>query len=443
MRRLEAEQAVLGALLQDNTVLYRIPDLKPEHFFLENHRVIFSEIVKMIREGKSADPITVAESFEKHGIDCGGFQYLGELSINTASSYSAPTYAAIVMDDALRRTLADITAQLAEETNSDKTTPATEILEKIQASVMGLNAAKTSKEPALARNAMASHIDVMSARTEGDTKAIPTGFGHIDHMLNGGMIPGNMIIVGARPSMGKTAFSLNIASNVAKSKKVLFLSQEMSTDQLLDRLSASLGRVDLSAILQGQLTPEQWQGFTAACAAIESLNLFIDEQGGLTINDVRMKARRIKQQCGLDFLVVDYLQLMSGPGKNRNEQIEEISRGLKTLAKELDIAVMALSQLNREVDKRPGRRPVLSDLRDSGSIEQDADIIIFIHRDEVANPESDQKGFANIQIPKNRQGRTGDVTMKYRGEYTLFESTDEKPPQNQQTYKRKGLAEHL
>lgn len=443
MRRLEAEQAVIGALLQDNTALYRLPDLKPEHFFLDDHRIIFSEIVKIIREGKSADPITVSESFDKRGVDCGGFQYLGELSANTASARSAPTYAAIVMDDALRRTIADITAQLADEANSDKTTPATDILEKIQASVMGLSAGKTSKEPALARNAMATHIDVMSARTEGDTKAISTGFGQIDYMLNGGLNRGNMIVVGARPSMGKTAFSLNIASNVAKSKKVLFLSQEMSTDQLLDRLSASLGRVDLSAILQGQLTPEQWHGFTTACAAIESLNLFIDEQGGLTINDVRMKARRVKQQYGLDLLIVDYLQLMSGPGKNRNEQIEEISRGLKNLAKELDIAVIALSQLNREVDKRPGRRPVLSDLRDSGSIEQDADIIIFIHRDEVSNPDSTQKGFADVFIPKNRQGRIGDVTMKYRGEYTLFESTNERPPKEERQYKRKGLAEHL
>ena len=443
MRRLEAEQAVLGALLQDNTVLYRLPDLKPEHFFLDNHRIIFSEIIKMIRDGKSADPITVAESFEKRGIDCGGFQYLGELSINTASARSAPTYAAIVIDDALRRTLADMTAQLAEVTSSDKTTPATDILEKIQASVMGLSAGKTSKEPALARNAMVNHIDVMSDRTEGEIKAISTGFGQIDYMLNGGMNPGNMIIVGARPSMGKTAFALNISANVAKSKRVLFLSQEMGTDQLLDRLSASLGKVDLSAILQGTLSQEQWQGFTSACAEIESLNLFIDDQGGLTINDVRMKARRVKQQYGLDLLVVDYLQLMNGPGKNRNEQIEEISRGLKNLAKELDITVIVLSQLNREVDKRPGRRPVLSDLRDSGSIEQDADIILFIHRDEVANPESTQKGFANIQISKNRQGRTGDVTMKYLGEYTLFETTNERPPQEEKQYKKKGLAEYL
>jgi replicative DNA helicase len=442
MRRIEAEQAVIGALLQDNTVLYRLPNLKPEHFFLDDHRIIFSEIVKMIREGKSADPITVGESFDKRSIDCGGFKYLAELSLNTASSYSAPTYAAIVMDDALRRTLSDVTAQLAEETNADKTTPAAEILEKIQASVMGLSAGKTAKEPVLARHAMASHIDVMSARTEGEIKALPTGFGQIDYMLNGGMNPGNMIIVGARPSMGKTAFALNIAANVAKSKRVLFLSQEMGTDQLLDRLSASLGKVDLSAILQGQLSPEQWQGFTAACAAIESLNLLIDEQGGLTINDVRMKARRIKQQYGLDLLVVDYLQLMSGPGKNRNEQIEEISRGLKNLAKELDITVIVLSQLNREVDKRPGRRPVLSDLRDSGSIEQDADVILFIHRDEVSNPESHLKGWADVLIAKNRQGRIGDVALKYRGEYTLFESTTENKPLQQQT-KRKGLAEHL
>lgn len=443
MRRIEAEQAVIGALLQDNTALYSLPDLKPEHFFLDDHRIIFSEIVKMIREGKSADPITVSESFDKRGVDCGGFQYLGELSANTASVRSAPTYAAIVMDDALRRTLADITSQLAEVTSSDKTTPATDILEKIQASVMGLSAGKTSKEPALARNAMVNHIDVMSARTEGDTKAIPIGFGQIDYMLNGGINRGNMIVIGARPSMGKTAFSLNIASHIAKTKKTLFLSQEMGTDQLLDRLSASLGKVDLSAILQGTLSPEQWQGFTSACAEIESLNLFIDEQGGLTINDVRMKARRVKQQYGLDLLVVDYLQLMSGPGKNRNEQIEEISRGLKNLAKELDIAVIVLSQLNREVDKRPGRRPVLSDLRDSGSIEQDADIIIFIHRDEVSNPESIQKGFADVLISKNRQGRIGDVTMKYRGEYTLFESTNERPPREERQYKKKGLAEHL
>ena len=197
----------------------------------------------------------------------------------------------------------------------------------------------------------------------------------------------------------------------------------------MDRLCASLGRMDLSAILRGKMTNEQWQCFTKAVAQIESLNLFIDDHGGLTISDVRAKARSTKQQYGLDVLFIDYLQLMNGKGANRNAEIEEISRGLKNLAKELDIVVVCLSQLNREVDKRTNRQPVMSDLRDSGSIEQDANIIMFLHRDEVYNPDSSAQGFADLSIQKNRQGRTGNLVFRYVGEQTLFvETSESKPP---------------
>ena len=443
MKHLDAEQAVIGAILRDNTVLYRLGDLSAEHFFLDDHKIIFSEISALVRSGKTADTITVSDRLKRKGFDCGGFEYLAQIELNTPSVAGARSYAETIVDDALRRSLRDLTARLADEIGRDDHTTSAELLEKLQSSVMGIAVRQTAREPVVASAAMAKHIDVIEARSEGKTAVMSTGFEKLDYMLNGGLKRSDMIVIGARPSMGKTALSLNIAANVAKHRKVLFLSQEMGTGQILDRLTASLGKVELSAILKGEMTQQQWNGYTTACAAIESIKLFIDEQGGLTINDVRIKARKIKQQYGLDLLVLDYLQLMNGEGTNRNAQIEEISRGIKNLAKELDITVIVLSQLNREADKRPGRRPAMSDLRDSGSIEQDADVVIFIYRDEVVNPESHLKGFADLIIAKNRQGRIGDVLLTYCGEYTLFESTTQPRPKEPHNTKRKGLAEHL
>lgn len=423
MRNLEYEQLILGSILRDNSVLARIPDLTSEHFFLPDHKIIFETACRLIEKGEVADVATVSKELPDIG-----FSYLAEMEINVPSVSGAKTYAARVIDDAIRRKLKDVTAELADEVSGDVTTNVDELIEKVQSRVMGIGMHK-SDEPIKASAAMLKHVEEVEDRAEGRIKTIGTGFHNIDGLLNGGFIRTNLVIIGARPSMGKTALALNMAAHIAKTKKVLFLSQEMSTGELMDRLCASLGRMDLSAILRGKMTNEQWQCFTKAVAQIESLNLFIDDHGGLTISDVRAKARSTKQQYGLDVLFIDYLQLMNGKGANRNAEIEEISRGLKNLAKELDIVVVCLSQLNREVDKRTNRQPVMSDLRDSGSIEQDANIIMFLHRDEVYNPDSSAQGFADLSIQKNRQGRTGNLVFRYVGEQTLFvETSESKPP---------------
>ena len=268
---------------------------------------------------------------------------------------------------------------------------------------------------------------------------IETGFREMDKFLCGGFSKQEMVVLASKTGIGKTAFALNVAAHIAKTKTVLFLSQEMSTGELIDRLFASLGQIPLSAVLSGRLTDEEYDGLTRATTAIEQLKLHIDDQGGLTLADVRSKARRVKQMHGLDVVFLDYLQLMTGSGANRNAEIEEISRGLKNLAKELNIVVVCLSQLNRAVEQRPNKMPVMSDLRDSGSIEQDANIIMFLHRDEVYDPDTPAAGFADLLIRKNRQGQTGNLTMKYIGEQTRFCETTERKPEEVKTRKTKGI----
>lgn len=427
MKELEYEQLTLGCLLRDNRVLSLFPDLTAEHFSVPEHRAIFGSICGLINKRKQADVITVSKNLPD--ID---FAYIAELELNVPSVAGAKTYANGVIDDALRRELKDVTAELAEEVLKNTTAEAKDLLEKVQSRVMSMGTARADA-PIKASDVLLKHIEEIENRTEGKVKTIGTGFGSIDRLLNGGFVKTNLVIIGARPSMGKTALALNIAAHIAKTKNVLFLSQEMSSGELMDRLCAFLGKVELPAILSGRLTNEQWAGFSVATEQIEKMHLFIDDQGGLTISDVRSKARLIKQREGLDVLFVDYLQLMVGKGTNRNAEIEEISRGLKNLAKELNIVVVCLSQLNREVDKRTDRRPVMSDLRDSGSIEQDANIIMFLHRDEVYNSDSAQKGFADIAIQKNRQGKTGNLVFRYVGEKTLFEETGESMPERKRS----------
>lgn len=430
---LEYEQLILGAILRDNSVLSRVPDLAVDHFFLPDHKSIFSTILRLTNKDIAADVVTVSEKLPEVGFD-----YIAELANNVPSIANAKTYAARVIEDAMRRTLKDVTSELAEEIATDKTTSVAELIETAQSRIMSLTSRKSS-DPVLAADALLPHIQTIEDRTEGRVQTIATGYSNLDAILNGGFVRTNMVIIGARPSMGKTAFALNVAAHIAKTKTVLFLSQEMSTGELIDRLFASLGQIPLSAILSGRLTGEQYDGLTSATTAIEHLKLHIDDQGGLTLADVRSKARRVKQVHGLDVLFLDYLQLMTGSGANRNAEIEEISRGLKNLAKELNIVVVCLSQLNRAVEQRPNKMPVMSDLRDSGSIEQDANIIMFLHRDEVYDPDTPAAGFADLLIRKNRQGQTGNLVMKYVGEQTRFCETTERKPEEFKSRRTKGI----
>lgn len=436
---IEAEQSVLGALLLDNDAVDRMGDVRIEHFYRGDHRAIFSEIKRQISNGKQCDVVSVGVALGDSIAD--GMEYLNSLAQNTPSAANIGRYADIVRDRALRRGLIAETSRLADLAFNPGAKTASEVLDVAQGAIAALAETRALREPVRASEAMIAHVDVLERRAEGKTSGIPTGLKGIDDLLNGGPNRGNLVILGARPSMGKTALSLNIAANVARDHGVLFLSQEMGFDELLDRTIAFLGRVSLSSVLSGRMDNDDWNGFTAGTAKLNELNLHLDEQPALTLLDVRSKARLIKRKHGLDLLVVDYLQLMTGDGANRNSQIEEISRGLKALAKELNIVVLALSQLSRNAANMS--RPKLSDLRDSGAIEQDADIVMFLHRDEVDNPNTHLRGIADVFIAKNRQGRIDDVTLAYEGMYTAFkEFNGQRPMQQEKEYKR-GLARDL
>jgi len=439
---IESEQSVLGALMIDNDAIDRIGDLRVEHFYRGDHRAIFAEIRAQISAGKAADVVSVFDALREKVADC--LPYLNALVQNTPSAVNIGRYAEIVRDRALRRGLIAETSKMVEMAVNPKGKTAAEVLDAAGSAIASLAEARTTREPILASQAMVGHCDVLEGRMDRKVSGIPTGFGDIDALLNGGPNRGALVIVGARPSMGKTAIALNIATNMARDYSVLVLSQEMQIGELLDRALASIGSVSLSAILTGEMEKADWDRFTGANARLQEMNLHLDEQPALTLLDVRGKAKLVKRKHGLDVLIVDYLQLMSGDGDNRNSQIEEISRGLKALAKELNIVVFALSQLSRNAANKS--RPQLSDLRDSGAIEQDADIVMFLHRDEVDNPQTHLRGIADVFIAKNRQGRIDDVMLEYEGMYTRFCTTNrERPraPDAKTKDYRKGLAANL
>lgn len=435
----EAEQSVIGALLRDNGAVDRMGDLRPAHFFREDHRMIFSEVIRQITAGMQCDVISAGMALEQSVPDC--MSYLNDMHQSTPSAANIARYAELVRDRALRRGLLAATADMSEMAINPGYRTAGEVLDAAQSALSALAETRTLGEPIRASVAMIAHIDVMDGRVDRKCTGIATGFADIDALLTGGPNRGALVILGARPSMGKTALALNIATNVARDYSVLFLSQEMQNGELLDRTLASLGRIPLGSVIRGDLTGTDWNNFVTANARLNELNLHLDDQPALTLLDVRSKSRLTKRKHGLDMVVIDYLQLMSGEGTNRNQQIEEISRGLKALAKELNIVVLALSQLSRNAANKS--RPQLSDLRDSGAIEQDADIVIFVHRDEVDNPQSHLRGLADVFIAKNRQGRIDDVLLAYEGQYTRFTNNSRpKPTAPAQSY-RKGLAAAL
>ena len=296
------------------------------------------------------------------------------------------------------------------------------VVDRIQSKLENLAQERVKSEPIKASDDLGNYIDRLQEAAEGKIKAIPTGFRDLDDKLGGGMRGGELIIAAGRPAMGKTAFALGIARNVALNYSALVLSMEMPRDQLHDRNIAALGRIHMQHLRQPEkMTDDDWQRFTVAAHKITDLNLYLDDQPALTLLEVRSKARTVKRKHGLNLLVVDYLGLMTGgPSENRNQEVGSYSRGLKALAKELDIPIIALAQLNRGLENRADKRPGMADLRDSGEIEQDADTIMFLYRDEVYDPNSQANGICEVLIGKQRQGETGMVPLAYQGEHTAF-----------------------
>ncbi|MBI5752765.1 MAG: replicative DNA helicase [Hydrogenophilales bacterium] len=431
----EAEQSVLGGLLLENTAWERIADLITEQdFYRHDHRLIYRHITKLLDGGKPADVVTVSESLENSNelTTVGGLAYLGALAQNTPSAANIRRYAEIVRDRAILRGLVEVGTAIADSAYNPSGRSAAELLDEAEGKVFKIAEAGArgkqgfmELQPLLTQ--VVERIDMLFQRDNpSDITGIPTGFVDLDRMTSG-LQPGDLVIVAGRPSMGKTAFSLNIAENVALDSglPVAVFSMEMAGTQLVMRMMGSVGKLDQHKVRTGRLQDDDWQRLTYAVGKLNDAPLYIDESAALTALDLRARARRLHRQCGkLGLIVIDYLQLMSGssPGENRATEISEISRGLKALAKELDVPVVALSQLNRSLEQRPNKRPVMSDLRESGAIEQDADVILFIYRDEVYNPETPEKGISEIIIGKQRNGPIGTVRLAFQGEYTRFEN---------------------
>ncbi|SER59207.1 replicative DNA helicase [Nitrosomonas sp. Nm51] len=431
----ETEQSVLGGLMLDNQAWDKIADIiTGEDFYRHDHRLIFQHVCKLIEQNRPADVVTVAESLELSAEleTAGGLPYIGALAQNTPSAANIKRYAEIVRERSIMRNLAQVGAQITESAFNPAGRSAVDLLDEAESRVFEIaeegarsNQGFVDIQPLLKE--VVERIELLYSRdSPNDVTGVASGFQDLDQKTSG-FQSGDLIIIAGRPSMGKTAFSLNIAEHVALEleKPVAVFSMEMGGAQLAMRLLGSVGRLDQHKVRTGRLDDDDWPKLTHALGKLSDAPIHIDESAALSALEVRARARRLYRQYGeLGLIVVDYLQLMTSnsPGENRATEISEISRALKSLAKELKVPVIALSQLNRSLEQRPNKRPVMSDLRESGAIEQDADVILFIYRDEVYNPETQDKGVAEIIIGKQRNGPIGKVNLTFLGEYTRFES---------------------
>jgi replicative DNA helicase len=427
----EAEQAVLGGLMLDNSTWDTVADrLKSEDFYRRDHQLIFAAIAELAGRSEPSDAVTLAEFLERRSqaAETGGLVYLATLARDTPSAANIRAYADIVRERAQLRALIRVGGEIAGSVFENDGRPVNELVDEAERRVFEIAevSRKGSGFVALRDDlgALVDRLDMLHS-SAGKLTGISTGFDKLDEMT-GGLQAGDLIVVAGRPSMGKTTFAINIAENAAFGMKVnvAIFSMEMSREQLAFRMISSLGRVDQSRLRRGPYQDDDWTRITSALSQMRDAPIFIDDGAALSPTEVRARARRLKREHGLGLIVIDYLQLMqvTGNTENRATEISEISRSLKALAKELSVPVIALSQLNRSVEQRPDKRPVMSDLRESGAIEQDADLIMMIYRDEVYNPESTKKGTADIIIAKQRNGPVGDFLLTFLGKYTKFEN---------------------
>ncbi|HEY4139226.1 MAG TPA: replicative DNA helicase [Casimicrobiaceae bacterium] len=432
---LEAEQSVLGGLLLDNEAADRVGDVAgADDFYSDAHRVIYRHVMQLIGEGKPADVVTLAESLSSaQKLDyVGGLAYLGALVQNVPTAANIRHYAQIVRDRSILRQLAATAGAIAETAYNPLGRSAKTVLDEAEAKVLHIaeQSSRGSQNFHEIGKLLATVVDrietLYNRDNPSDVTGVPTGFVDLDRMTSG-FQPGDLIIIAGRPSMGKTSLALNIGENVAldTGMPVAVFSMEMGATQLALRMIGSVGRLDQHKLRTGRLIAEDWDRLSTALGRLNEAPILIDETPALNAIEVRSRARRLMRQYGkLGLVIVDYLQLMqsTAQGENRATELSEISRAMKSLAKELQVPVVALSQLNRSLEQRPDKRPVMSDLRESGALEQDADVILFIYRDEVYKPDSPDKGTAEILISKQRNGPTGKVTLTFRGEYTRFEN---------------------
>ena len=427
---LEAEQSVLGGLMLSATAWDQVADKITEtDFYREDHRLIFRAIHDLHESSRPCDAVTISEWFESHGkadqVD--GGSYISQLANNTPSAANAGAYADIVREKSILRSLIDVGAEITSSAFSADGRESKTLLEEAERLVFAIadkgahsGSGFVSVQETL-KQAM-TKIEELNA-FEGDITGIPTGYQKFDR-LTAGLQPSDLIIVAGRPAMGKTTFAMNLAENAAikHGKSVAVFSMEMASLQLVMRMFSSIGQIDQNRIRTGTLEDMDWPKLTSAMNLLHKSKIFIDDTPALSPAELRARARRLKREHDIDMIVVDYLQLMSVPDskENRATEIAEISRSLKTIAKELNVPVVALSQLNRALEQRPNKRPLMADLRESGAIEQDADLIVFIYRDEVYHPETSEKGKAEIIIGKHRNGSTGTIELAFQGPWLRF-----------------------
>ncbi|MDA0705665.1 MAG: replicative DNA helicase [Proteobacteria bacterium] len=429
---IEAEQSLIGGLMLDHKSWDKVADVvTASDFYRKDHRLIFAAIASLAESANPSDVVTVSEHLDNRGEleAAGGLEYLATLANETPGAANARSYARILRERSMLRSLISAGNEISGAAFSTDGRSAADIVDEAERLVFeiaesgarGKSGFKALKE---ILPAAVDRIDLLH-QSDGDITGISTGFTEFDK-LTAGLQPGDLIIIAGRPSMGKTTLAINIAENAAIGSKIptAIYSMEMPSQQLAFRMISSLGRVDQSHLRTGRFPDEDWSRINTAVQLMSDAPIFIDDSAGLSPTEIRARARRLQREHGLGLIVIDYLQLMTVPGnkENRATEISEISRSLKSLARELSVPVIALSQLNRSVEQRTDKRPVMSDLRESGAIEQDADLIVFIYREEVYNQDTPRKGIADIAIAKQRNGPIGSFPLTFVGRYTKFEN---------------------
>ena len=426
---IEAEQSVVGAMLMDKDAITTAGEIiSGDDFYQASYGVIFDSMIELFNEGKPVDLITLQEYLKEKDVppEISSMEFARDLLMGTQTSANIKSYAEIVREKSIMRRLIKVNEETANACYLQNQ-PLEEILEDAQKQVFALAETGNSEEYVPIKQVVLNALDVIerASKTKGTVTGIPTGFIDLDYKLSG-LQRSDLVLIAARPSMGKTAFVLNIAQHVAfrQNKAVAIFSLEMSKEQLVNRLFSLESHVDAQILRTGNLSDTDWEKLIEGAGTIGSSRMIIDDTSGITISEMRSKCRKYKLEMGLDLIIIDYLQLMSGSNSRKNEsrqqEISEISRSLKGLARELNVPVLALSQLSRAVEKRDDKRPMLSDLRESGAIEQDADVCMFIYRDDYYNPDTEDKNIAEIIIAKQRNGPIGTVRLAWMPQYTRF-----------------------
>lgn len=428
----EAEQSVIGAVfLEPQGLITAAEVLIPEDFYRVAHQKIFNTMLSLSDKGQPIDIVTVTEELtaKKELEDVGGISYITEIASSVPTAANIMHYAKIVEEKSLLRRLIRVATQIVEDgfTREDEVEA---LLSEAEKNMMEVSNRKNAGDFKHIKDVLVQTYDNIELlhTQQGEVTGIPTGFTDLDR-VTAGFQRNDLIIVAARPSVGKTAFALNIAQNVATktSENVAIFSLEMGADQLVTRILCAEGNIDAQVMRTGSLQAEDWRKLTMAMGSLSNAGIFIDDSSGIRVNELRSKCRRLQQEHGLGMVIIDYLQLISGsgkPGENRQQEVSEISRSLKGLARELKIPVIALSQLSRGVEQRQDKRPMMSDLRESGSIEQDADIVAFLYREDYYDKETENKDMIEIIIAKQRNGPTGTVTLAFAKEYNKFVNVD-------------------